>query len=496
LGQGLITAGFELVSTGGSAAKLRSAGLDVTDVKQITGFPEMMNGRVKTLHPAVHAGILARQGHDGDASELHEHRLGLFEIVVVNLYPFQETVAQAGVTMDVAVEKIDIGGPTMVRAAAKNHARVTVLTSPADYEDVLLELKSEGAVTLETRTALAAKAFAHTANYDTAIAQWMQQETNSSDNLPQLLNVRAQKMSDLRYGENPHQKAALYNVDGQGWAKATIHQGKALSYNNLLDLTGAYDLVRDLTGGPAIAIIKHTNPCGAAVHQDGLVAAYNAARECDPISSFGGIVAANDIIDTDLAKVLTETFLEVVVAPGFTQDALEILRRKKNLRVVGLPLSAPDGLPQMLRRVDGGFIAQSPDSLRISLSDCEVVSERQPSSEELASLQFAWEACKHVKSNAIVFARGTALAAVGAGQMSRIDSVKLCQMKATRPLSEGTVLASDAFFPFRDGLDAAHAAGATAVVQPGGSRNDQQVIDACNEHGMAMVFTRTRHFRH
>ena len=497
LGRGLAAVGFELVSTGGTAEALRHAGLEVTDVSSITGFPELMNGRVKTLHPAVHAGILARANNNTDVAELQKHDIALFQLVVVNLYPFRDTIARPDTTHDMALEKIDIGGPTMVRAAAKTHTRVAVVTSPSDYSAVLDELNATDNISASTRAKLASKAFAHTAAYDAAIANWMAaQVSNVVEALPSLMTLRASKIRDLRYGENPHQVAALYDVSGDGWSKAVIHQGKALSYNNLLDLTGAYDLVRDLSGGPAISIIKHTNPCGAAVHQGGLVPAYHAARECDPTSAFGGIVAANQRIGADLAAVLTETFLEVVVAPDFTDDALAILRKKKNLRVVQMPLMSPDGLPYVLRRVDGGFIAQGPDIRRVDLSTCEVVSARAPSNAELTALQFAWEACKHVKSNAIVFARGTVLAAVGAGQMSRIDSVKLCKMKATRPLNEGTVMASDAFFPFRDGLDAAHEAGATAVVQPGGSRNDQEVIDACNEHGMAMIFTKTRHFRH
>lgn len=496
--------GVELVSTGGTRRTIAEAGIAVRSVADVTGYPEMMEGRVKTLHPRIHGAILARRGHPVDDQALSEHAIGPIDLLIVNLYPFRETVAKPDVTREEALDNIDIGGPTMLRAAAKNHPHVAVVVDPADYDLVIEEVSGGGGVTEATRRRLALAAFQHTASYDRAISEWLAsqepgRDTASELELPAELVVRAEKVSDLRYGENPHQAAALYRLGGGGIADATIHQGKALSYNNLLDLAAAYDICRDLTAGgadaPAAVVVKHTNPCGAALHEKGLAAAYRSARACDPISAFGGIVALNGTVGEELAGLLTETFLEVVVAPGYTDDALARLRKKKNLRVLSLPITPAASLPWAIRRVDGGLLVQAVDTRRVALANCEVATERAPTAEELASLQFGWNLVKHVKSNAILFARGTTTAAVGAGQMSRVDSVQLARMKATEPL-DGTILASDAFFPFRDGVDAAHDAGATAIVQPGGSRRDQEVIDACNEHGMAMVFTRTRHFRH
>jgi phosphoribosylaminoimidazolecarboxamide formyltransferase/IMP cyclohydrolase len=499
-GRALQGLGVELVSTGGTARKLSEAGVAVRPVEEITGYPEMMDGRVKTLHPRVHGGILARRNHAGDQADLDRHAISAIDLVVVNLYPFQKTVARPKVKRSDAVEQIDIGGPTMVRAAAKNHADVAVVVSPDDYSGIVEELEKEGTLSEGTRRRLALNAFAHTASYDAAITRWLQtQELEDGDSpLPDSLHVTAQKVRDLRYGENPHQQAALYSLQPNattGVENATIHQGKALSYNNLLDMSAAYDLCRELTGGPGAVVVKHTNPCGAAVSSTTIADAYRAARACDPISAFGGIVALNQTVDGELAELLTETFLEVIVAPAYAPEALTLLARKKNLRVLALPLERPAGLPWALRRVDGGLLVQEVDTRQVDLNQCEVVTQRVPTAEELASMQFGWQVVKHVKSNAIIFTQGNATAAVGAGQMSRVDAVKLAQMKATGSL-KGTALASDAFFPFRDGVDAAHAAGATAVVQPGGSRRDQEVIDACNEHDMTMIFTRTRHFRH
>ena len=501
LGQGLEALGIEMISTGGTRRALTEAGVTVRGVADATGHPEMMDGRVKTLHPRIHGAILARRDHDGDMSELAKHAIDEIDLVVVNLYPFQKTVAREGVTLAEAVEQIDIGGPTMIRAAAKNHAHVAVVVAPEDYAVVLAELREHGGLTAATRQRLALAAFSHTAAYDAAITRYFQSVSSDAPAvpetviLPETITITAHKATDLRYGENPHQAAALYRLGDGGLPDATIHQGKGLSYNNLLDLQAAYDICRDLTGGPASVVIKHTNPCGAAVHADGLAAAYRAARACDPISAFGGIVAFNDTVDLEAAELLMETFLEVVVAPGFSDEALARLKKKKNLRVVSLAGPRAASLPWAIRRVDGGLLVQQADGLDVDLSACQVATERQPTPAELAALQFAWQCVKHIKSNAIVFTRGTATAAVGAGQMSRVDAVKLARMKATEPLT-GTVLASDAFFPFRDGVDAAHEAGATAVVQPGGSRRDQEVIDACNEHGMTMIFTGARHFRH
>jgi len=494
-GTALSAQGIELVSTGGTAKALREAGLSVRAVEEVTGYPEMMEGRVKTLHPRIHGGLLARRNHPEDAAALDKHAIAPIDLLVVNLYPFRQTVRKSDVTRADAVENIDIGGPTMLRAAAKNHQDVAVVVNPSDYDIVVKEIQETGGVTESTRRRLAIDAFAHTSSYDASITDWLRVQ-EGADPLPDSLTVTMQKMQELRYGENPHQRAALYSsgLPGGGIPEATIHQGKALSYNNLLDLTAAYDMCRDLTGGPGAIVVKHTNPCGAAIHQSGLAAAYRTARACDPVSAFGGIVALNGTVDNELAEELIETFLEVVVAPSYTDDALEILGKKKNLRVVSLPLDAPRS-ELVYRQVDGGVLVQQRDTLNVDLADCECPTERKPTQQELHAMQFGWQVCKHVKSNAILFARGTATAAVGAGQMSRVDAVNLAEMKAVEPLT-GTVLASDAFFPFRDGIDAAHKAGATAVVQPGGSRRDQEVIDACNEHGMTMIFTGNRDFRH
>jgi phosphoribosylaminoimidazolecarboxamide formyltransferase/IMP cyclohydrolase len=493
--KGLSELGIELVSTGGTSRTLEEAGLPVRPVEDVTGYPEMMEGRVKTLHPRIHGGLLARRDNAEDLKALDEHAIAPIDLLVVNLYPFRQTVANASVTRAQAIENIDIGGPAMLRSAAKNHQDVAVVVNPSDYQIVLGQIRENGGVDDATRRRLAIVVFAHTSAYDSDITAWLRADEGHTD-LPDSLTLHLDKATELRYGENPHQKSALYRTGwlGGGVPDATIHQGKSLSYNNLLDLTGAYDLCRELSGGPAAIVVKHTNPCGAAVHTGGLAAAYRSARACDPISAFGGIVALNGEVDDELAHLLTETFLEVIVAPSYSRGALEILSQKKNLRVVSLPLESRDS-NLMLRRVDGGYLVQERDVEQVDLSQCQVATERAPSENELKSMQMAWQVCNHVKSNAVLFARGTVTAAIGAGQMSRVDAVNLAKMKAVEPLA-GTVLASDAFFPFRDGVDAAFEAGATAVVQPGGSRRDQEVIDACNEHGLAMIFTGKRHFRH
>ena len=496
--RGLSALSVELVSTKNTKRTLEDAGLSVRSVQDITGYPEMMEGRVKTLHPRIHGGLLARRDNPEDVRALDEHAMAPIDLVVVNLYPFQQTVAKPGVTRQDALENIDIGGPTMLRAAAKNHNYVAVVVHPEDYDVVLSEMRDGGGVTAETRQRLALAAFDHTATYDTAISNWLHHQ-EEPDTLPSTLCLHATKMHDLRYGENPHQRAALYrtHVSTQGLPDATVHQGKALSYNNLIDLMAAYELCRELGDNPAAVVVKHTNPCNAATSKDGLLAAYKDALACDPISAFGGIVALNQSPEPELVGLLTETFLEIVVAPEFSPEALESFSRKKNLRVVSMPLQPGSFGPTdfEIRRVDGGIVVQDRDTNMVDLTACDIVTERPPTPDEMRSLQFAWRVAKHVKSNAIIFTRGTATAAVGAGQMSRIDSVKLCELKAQEPLP-GTVMASDAFFPFRDGIDAAFKAGATAVVQPGGSRRDEEVIAAANEHGMAMVLTRTRHFKH
>ena len=494
LGRGLVALGVELVSTGGTAKALREASVPVRSVEDVTGYPEMMDGRVKTLHPRIHGGLLARRDNAEDMAALDRHAIPPIDLVVVNLYPFRETVARPGATRDEIIENIDIGGPAMIRAAAKNHAHVAVVTSPDDYAVVLAELRESGAVAEGTLRRLAGAAYAHTAAYDAAVATWFAAE-QAPEAMPPVIDVRATKHDELRYGENPHQRAALYRIGKGGLPDAVFHQGKTLSYNNLLDLTACYDLCRELRGGPAAVVAKHTNPCGAAVHAGGLAAAYRAARACDPVSAFGGIVALNGEVSEDLAELLSETFLEVIVAPSYSEKALARLSSKKNLRVISMPLRGAPGLGWDVRRVDGGLLVQDRDTKLADLSTCRVVTKRAPTPDELASLQFTWTVAKHVKSNAIVFGRGTVTAAVGAGQMSRVDSVRIARFKAVEPL-EGTVLASDAFFPFRDGIDAAFEAGARAVAQPGGSVKDQEVIDAADEHGMAMIFTGFRHFRH
>ncbi|MBT9560314.1 MAG: bifunctional phosphoribosylaminoimidazolecarboxamide formyltransferase/IMP cyclohydrolase [Myxococcales bacterium] len=491
--EGLVRAGVELVSTGGTASALEAAGLVVTRVADLTRFPEMMDGRVKTLHPSIFGGILARRRREDDLAALAGHGIGLIDLVVVNLYAFEAATRRPNATSGDIIEQIDIGGPSLIRAAAKNHQDVLVAVDPADYPRILAHI--EGASPEPgIGFALAAKAFAHTARYDSAIAAWFARGLAES---AEDFTVAGTSPVPLRYGENPHQNATFYRT-GPGYADAVIHQGKVLSYNNWLDAAAAYDLVNDLTGGPAVAIVKHMNPCGLAVSPLGHEDAWQEALATDPTSAFGGIVALNGRVTGAVARRLTELFLEVVVAPAFDDDALVILSAKKNLRVLECP-PAPAGL--QLRSIRGALLVQGDDTGYRDLRSCNVVTTRAPTDAEYRALQFAWEAVKHVKSNAIVFAdqdpssHALRSVAIGAGQMSRVDSVALCRMKARRPL-EGTVAASDAFFPFRDGVELLHAAGATAIVQPGGSVRDAEVIAAANELGLAMVFTGQRHFRH
>mgnify|MGYP001573229389 CR=1 FL=1 len=486
--RGLVARGFEIVSTGGTAALLTSEGIDVTHVSEITGFPEMMDGRVKTLHPAVFGGVLARRHLASDQADLERHNMRPIDIVAVNLYAFEAAAANAALAEHEVIEQIDIGGPSLIRAAAKNHADVFVAVDPDDYPRVLAALDT-GDTDASLKRALAAKAFQHTGRYDAAIADWFHREARFADHL----SLRGSVVGELRYGENPHQEARLYRT-GPGYADAVVHQGKALSYNNWLDLSAAYDLCRELTGGPAAVIVKHTNPCGAAVDPAGLLAAYERALATDPTSAFGGIVALNGEVDEALATKLTELFLEVVIAPSFTAGALAALAAKKNVRVLSLPLARAGG-SRHVRSLEGALLVQDADLATLNVRACRVVTKRAPTEAEYDALQFAWEAVKHVKSNAIVFARGKCTAAVGAGQMSRVDSVLLCRHKARAPLA-GTVAASDAFFPFRDGVDVLREAGATAIIQPGGSVRDAEVIAAADEHGLAMVMTGERHFRH
>jgi phosphoribosylaminoimidazolecarboxamide formyltransferase/IMP cyclohydrolase len=512
LAKGLARHGVEILSTGGTARVLREAGAKVTEVAEYTGAPEILDGRVKTLHPKIHGGLLGRPTPEHQA-EMKVHGIQNIDLVVVNLYPFRETVARKGVTFQEAIENIDIGGPSMVRSASKNHERVAVLVDPEDYPALLKEMDgNEGKVSAWLRFKLARKAFAYTAAYDGAIANFL---TALPDDVisthgaletapfPETLTLQFKEGRPLRYGENPHQRAAFYLDEatplGPSVARSEVLQGKELSYNNIVDLDAAVMLVSEFSR-PAVAIIKHTNPCGAAESDDGCAEAYRLARECDPVSAFGGIVACNRVVDDELGRELSETFLECVIAPGFTDGAREALAKKKSLRLLAYQ-TPQNGRPSLiLRAVNGGLLVQTADDAIVSAAEAQVATKRPPTPDEIRALDFAWRVCKHVKSNAIVFASlhrggGARTVGVGAGQMSRVDSVKIARMKAQLP-TLGGVLASDAFFPFRDGLDAAAEAGITAVIQPGGSVRDDEVIAAADQYNLAMVLTKMRHFRH
>jgi phosphoribosylaminoimidazolecarboxamide formyltransferase / IMP cyclohydrolase len=498
--------GVELISTGGTAAALRAEGLDVKDVCELTGFPEMLDGRVKTLHPMVHGGLLAVRGDARHDAQAAEHGIGPIDLLVVNLYPFEATVAK-GAPYDDCVENIDIGGPALIRAAAKNHAGVTVVVEPGDYARVLEEMQaSGGATTLDTRKSLAAKAFARTAAYDAAISGWFADVLGET--APEWRAFGGRRVQALRYGENPHQSAAFYAAGEARFGVATAEQlqGKELSYNNLNDTDAAFELVAELgDAAPAVAIIKHANPCGVATGAS-LKEAYLKALSCDPVSAFGGIVAVNRNLDAAAAEEIAKVFTEVVIAPGVDADARAVFAAKKNLRLLvagGLPDPRAPGL--LVRSLAGGLLVQSRDNGVIGREDLKVVTKRAPSEAELADLIFAFKVAKHVKSNAIVYVKDGATVGIGAGQMSRVDSARIAALKsadaakamgATEPLTSGSVVASDAFFPFADGLMTAAEAGATAVIQPGGSMRDEEVIAAADEKGLAMVFTGMRHFRH
>lgn len=493
LGRALAEYDIEILSTGGSARTLREHGIDVREVSDFTGFPEIMGGRVKTLHPKVHAGILARDRIDDDTAR--EHGLPPIDLVVVNLYPFAETVARPECTLEEAIEHIDIGGPAMLRAAAKNNARVTVACSPEDYPALIDALPAMPDP--HARLELAVRAFAHTANYDGQINQWLA-ACGTEEALPPTINLALDRIASLRYGENPHQPAGLYAARGTrpgGLAGATPLQGKPLSYNNLLDADAAWSGVRSLGDAPACCIIKHTNPCGAAC-ADSLQAAYRKALAADPTSAFGGIVAFNRPVDAETAEAVAGQFVEVVIAPDFEGGARRALAGKKNLRLLAPPDSGPPDYN--LRRIDGGWLAQVPDTLLSGRDGFDVVSERVPDEYEWRDLAFAWACVAMVRSNAIVLARDAATLGIGAGQMSRVDASRIAVMKATDQGFDpaGACMASDAFFPFADGVETAARAGVRAVIQPGGSKRDEEVIAAADRHGMAMVFTGRRHFRH
>ncbi len=508
LGQALAGHGVELVSTGGTAKTLREAGLDVRDISDLTGFPEMMDGRVKTLHPKVHGGLLAVRDDQAHAAAMDEHGIGAIDLVVVNLYPFAETVAR-GATRSEIIENIDIGGPSMVRSAAKNHAFVAIVTDPADYPELIQALEASGGMTsLDFRKRLAAKAFAATAAYDAMISQWFA-FADQGQVFPDTLAITATRREELRYGENPHQKAALYVPAGphsRGIAQAEQIQGKELSYNNYNDADAALELVSEFRDeNPTCVIVKHANPCGVA-RAESLLDAYREALACDPVSAFGGIVAVNRPLTGVDAEAITSIFTEVVIAPDADEDARQVFARKKNLRLLltgGLPDPVRPGLA--LKSIAGGYLVQSRDNGRTSIDDLKVVTKRVPNEHEVRDLLFAWTVAKHVKSNAIVYAREGATAGIGAGQMNRLESARIAAWKARdaaekagwpEPRTIGSAVASDAFFPFADGLMAAVEAGATAVIQPGGSIRDEEVIAAADEADLAMVFTGARHFRH
>jgi phosphoribosylaminoimidazolecarboxamide formyltransferase/IMP cyclohydrolase len=506
LARALAGYGVELISTGGTSGMLRAAGLKVRDVAEVTGFPEMMDGRVKTLHPNVHGGLLALRDDDEHLVAMAAHGIEPIDLLIVNLYPFEQTVA-AGADRATCIENIDIGGPAMIRAAAKNHRFVTVVTDPMDYDCLLATLKTnDGATSMAYRQKLALTAYSKTAAYDTAVSTWLAGEIKEP--APRYRSFAGKLAQTLRYGENPHQAASFY-VDGTrraGVATARQWQGKELSYNNINDTDAAFELVAEFAGGaPACAIIKHANPCGVATAST-LTEAYQRAYQCDQTSAFGGIVALNQVLDGATAEEIVKIFTEVVIAPDATEEARAVFAGKKNLRLLttgALPDPKAKGLA--FKQVAGGFLVQDRDAGHLAASDLKVVTKRAPTEKELADLMFAWTVAKHVKSNAIIYVKDGATVGVGAGQMSRVDSTRIAARKAedmaealglAAPLTKGAVVASDAFFPFADGLITAAEAGATAIIQPGGSMRDDEVIAAADERGLAMVFTGQRHFRH
>jgi phosphoribosylaminoimidazolecarboxamide formyltransferase / IMP cyclohydrolase len=500
LAEALAGAGVEIVSTGSTASTIRDAGFAVTDVSAVTGFPESLDGRVKTLHPSVHAGLLADLRLEDHERQLAELGVLPFELVVVNLYPFVETVA-SGAQGDDVVEQIDIGGPAMVRASAKNHANVAIVVSPESYP-AIIESLGQGGTTLVQRRELAARAFAHTADYDRAVATWFAEETLADEDLPQHLTIQAERLATLRYGENAHQRAAIYTrVGGHGIAQAVQLQGKEMSYNNYVDadaaLRAAFDMVK-----PAVAIIKHANPCGIAVTApnalDPIASAHLRAHECDPVSAFGGVIAANRTVTLKMAENLRDIFTEVIVAPDFEPEALELFKLKKNLRVLQLPADWTQE-PMDVRLVSGGLLLQDADRFPADIesvaADWQLVTGERPSDDEMQNLIFAWKACRAVKSNAIVLAKGSATVGIGMGQVNRVDSCRLAVERAGDRVT-GSVAASDAFFPFSDGPQVLMDAGVTAIVQPGGSVRDDETIDLARQRGVTMFFTNERHFFH
>ena len=497
LGQRLIDAGYELISTGGTHRSLSEGGIAVRQVSDVTGFSEILDGRVKTLHPFIHGGLLARRDSPSQMDELSRHGIDTIDMVVVNLYPFVETISKADVTLDDALENIDIGGPTMLRAAAKNFPAVAVIVDPEDYGWVCDALAG-GGLDMQQRRRLAAKAFQHVAVYDAAVAEYLAADSAAEGEMPEQVTIGLTRVASLRYGENPHQRGALYAPAGGGsggLARAQQLHGRELSFNNLMDADAAWRTVSDYDG-PAVCVIKHANPCGLASRDD-LAEAYQLAYEGDPVSAFGGIVGFNRTVTAEAAEAMGPVFYEVVVAPGYDGDALEILQRKRNLRILSVePAESAPGAPDYdVRPLSGGILVQTPDSIDENPAEWTTATERAPTAGELADLAFAWKAVKHIKSNAIAFVKDRTLVGMGAGQPNRVVSVHLSE-RAAGDKAAGCVLASDAFFPFPDNIELAAAAGITAIVQPGGSIRDDEVIAAANQAGIAMVFTGVRHFRH
>jgi phosphoribosylaminoimidazolecarboxamide formyltransferase / IMP cyclohydrolase len=491
--------GVEILSTGGTADLLRKGGIPVIQVSDYTGFPEMMDGRIKTLHPRVHGGILARRDVPEHVKAMEDHGIRPIDLVVINLYPFEQAIAKKDCSLEDAIENIDIGGPAMLRSAAKNSKDVTVIVNPSDYSKVLEEMKTEeGAVTLGTCRRLSRDAFAHTARYDSLIAAYLTRKWDGEVSFPPLLNQPFEKVQELRYGENPHQSAALYKESAplpSEIISAKQLQGKELSFNNFIDLNAAWELVKEFDKGAAV-IIKHTNPCGVALGEDQLNT-FVVAREVDSASAFGGILGFNRTVTAETAQEIVKNFVEAVVAPGFDEKALELFATKKNVRLMQMPKieAAADAEKFDLKRIGGGLLVQSPDSLTYIEDQLKVVSKRKPDDREMEDMKFAWVVAKHVKSNAIIYAKDQEIIGIGAGQMSRVDSARVAVEKACKSLTGG-VMASDAFFPFRDSIDKAAKHGITAIISPGGSIRDEEVLQAANENNIAMVFTGTRHFKH
>lgn len=491
----LTEAGVELISTGGTKSLLEQQGIPVTGISDVTGFPEILDGRVKTLHPAVHSGLLAVRDSKEHQEQMDKLGLGYIDLVIVNLYPFQETIAKQDVSYEDAIENIDIGGPTMLRSAAKNHAFVTVVVDSSDYAEVIEQIRAGGDTVLETRKRLAAKVFRHTAAYDSLISQYLSEQTGEP--LPERYTVTYEKIQELRYGENPHQTAAFYRkplAAGGNISTAEQLHGKELSYNNINDANAALQIVKEFDE-PAVVAVKHMNPCGVGIGES-IFEAYTKAYEADPTSIFGGIVAANRTIDEQTAAKLNEIFLEIVMAPDFTAEAQAILTKKKNIRLLKLGELTTGGKPQpVITTVEGGMLVQDADVRQLLDSDIRVVTDRAPSEDEMKQLLFGWKVVKHVKSNAIVLARGDMTIGVGAGQMNRVGAAKIATEQAGDQ-AKGSVLASDAFFPMGDTVELAASAGITAIIQPGGSIKDEESIQAANKHGIAMLFTGVRHFKH